>query len=79
MNLGDESRSYVAHARQRKAEQLAFLAWGTGITSGDMEKATDSQWMMLATAANVNVPSPVTKRMTVARIEQLEIKGAVAA
>lgn len=23
MNLGDESRAYVAHARQRKAEQLA--------------------------------------------------------
>lgn len=79
MNLGDESRAYVAHARQRKAEQLAFLAWGTGITSGDMEKATDKEWMMLAHAANVNVPSPVTKRMTVARMEEFELKGAVAA
>lgn len=41
--------------------------------------ATDKEWMMLAHAANVNVPSPVTRRMTVARMEQFELKGAVAA
>lgn len=80
MNLGDESRAYVAHARKRKAEQMAFLAWGTGITSGDMEGwADDNHWLMLAEAAQVNPPSPETRRMTITRLEEFELNGAVAA
>ena len=70
---------YEVRARIRKAEQLAFIAWGHGFTPAELETFDETMWCMLATLAKVNKPGPVTRLMVKDRLYSLETKGAVAA
>lgn len=79
MSIGDDCRVYVAQARARKAEQMAFLLWAGGFTSEQVSEFTEGQWEMIAAAARVNMPSKETRGLVWNRLGQYEEKGAVAA
>lgn len=80
MTLTEHSKVYIARARQRKAIQMAFLAWADGISSSDMKCADADQWTLLhTTIGRQDVPSPETRQMTIAAMERLEAQGARAA
>lgn len=70
--IAEEARIYVAKARARKAEQFAFLFWGSGIPSSDVERLDEVGWRRLATAAGINAPSAVTKKLAIARLREYE-------
>lgn len=77
MNLGDQSKLYIQRARQRKAEQLAFLCWASEIPSSALTTMTDAQWDMLAAAAKLaKAPSPETRGMVWNRLLTYEERGA---
>jgi hypothetical protein len=74
-----DAAHYIAQARIRKAEQLAFIAWGYNFTAAEVEGFHEYQWAMLAMRAQVNNPGPVTRLMVKDRLYTLGHTKAVAA
>ena len=56
---------HEAAARIRKAAALASLFIQHGFTAADAARLVEHQWAMAAQAAQVNVPSPTTRRLVV--------------
>lgn len=77
MNPGDEGRAYVHRSRQRKAVQMAFLAWAIGIPVVDVALMGNGQWSLLAKAAGVTEPHAVTRALTLERLAKFEMEGAL--
>jgi hypothetical protein len=76
VSLAEQTRGFVARARARKAEQLAFMAWAAEIPSEQVAEFTETQWQMLAAACRINMPSKETCGLAWNRLVRLEAKGA---
>lgn len=79
MMLPEISRACIAAARNKKAESLAFLAWCVDIYSDELQDATDAEWQLLADAARVHPPSPLTRVLVIDRLKTYEKSGVIAA
>jgi hypothetical protein len=80
----DAARQAVAYWRNKKATDLAFLAWSVGITAEQMGRASVNEWRQLVAAAKLNArheygePSEDTKRMTIVKMVEMERRTLVA-
>lgn len=62
----------ILHARFTKASRLADLLDGEGCTFTDVRYMDDRDWSIAAKAAQVKIPSEVTRALTVMLLENRE-------